>query len=62
MHHSSPGMLRPIEPKQTIRFIMISAFFFGGAIFLIIPLTGMIAFPKLNEEPFYNKAFEVPPT
>ena len=41
---------------------MMSAFLFGGAIFLIIPLTGMIAFPDLSKEPYYNKVFEVPPT
>lgn len=44
MHHSSPGMLRPVRPTSAVRKIIFISFIFGLIAFLLVCLTAMWAF------------------
>ncbi|CAD8197690.1 unnamed protein product [Paramecium pentaurelia] len=59
MHHSSPGMLRPVRPTSAIRKIIFISFAFGLFTFLFVCLTATLAFPKEDfaDASFYNKLF-----
>jgi len=59
MHHSSPGMLRPVRPTSAIRKIIFISFTFGLLTFLFVCLTATLAFPKKDfaDASFYNKLF-----
>lgn len=59
MHHSSPGMLRPVRPSTAIRKIIIISFFFGLITFLSVSLTAIWAFPlsSLSKASFYSELF-----
>lgn len=61
MHHSSPGMLRPVRPTSAVRKIIFISFIFGLLTFLFVCLTAMWAFPleKLQKASFYNQMFNV---
>lgn len=56
MHHSSPGMLRPVRPTSAIRKIIFISFIFGLLTFLFVCLTAIWAFPfnALAGASFYN--------
>ncbi|CAD8203122.1 unnamed protein product [Paramecium octaurelia] len=59
MHHSSPGMLRPVRPTSAIRKIIFISFIFGLLTFLFVCLTAIWAFPfkDLAAASFYNQLF-----
>ena len=59
MHHSSPGMLRPVRPTSAIRKIIFVSFIFGLLTFLSVCLTANLAFTlkDLSLASFYSELF-----
>ncbi|CAD8119395.1 unnamed protein product [Paramecium sonneborni] len=59
MHHSSPGMLRPVRPSSAIRKIIFISFTFGLLTFLFVCLTASWAFTleNLSNVSFYSQCF-----
>ena len=50
MHHSIPGILKPVRPEKDVKKVVFYSYIFGCCLLFIVSITAVLAFGDLNND------------